>query len=106
MPIELGFLLDRFAEMAEDDEAPRARRPWKAAHERDFAWLGAAMTKHSNRDHTDGRILIDAILEAFAGHTVEHDVDSAERFLRDGAHTPRSPAGWLAGWAAPRPRRR
>jgi phosphoserine phosphatase len=86
MPIELGFLLERFAAMAEHDESLRARQPWKAAHERDFGWLGAAMTKHYNGDDSDVRILMGAILEAFAGHTVEQYVDGAERFLRNGAH--------------------
>jgi hypothetical protein len=41
MPIELGFILRRLAEMAELDEGLRDRQPWKAAHERDFAWIGA-----------------------------------------------------------------
>jgi phosphoserine phosphatase len=86
MPIELGFLLERFAEMAEQDESLRTRQPWKAAHERDHAWLGAAMTKHYDGDDSDMQVLMGAILQAFAGHTVEHYADGAERFLRDGAH--------------------
>ena len=34
MPIELGFILQRLAEMAEDDPALRDRQPWQAARER------------------------------------------------------------------------
>ena len=34
MPIELGFILERLAEMAEADESLRERQPWKAAYER------------------------------------------------------------------------
>jgi len=30
--MEPGFLLERFAEMAEADELLRTRQPWKAAH--------------------------------------------------------------------------
>src|SRR5438045_4032555 len=86
MPIELGFLLERFAEMAEQDESLRTRQPWQAAHERDHAWLGAAMTKHYDGDDSDMRTLMAAILQAFAGHSVEQYADGAERFLRDGAH--------------------
>src|SRR4051794_19453973 len=86
MPIELGFLLMRFAEMAAADESLRTRQPWRAAHERDYGWLGAAMTKHYDGDDADLRILMGAILQAFAGHSVEHYADSAERFLRGAAH--------------------
>jgi hypothetical protein len=46
MPIELGFILERLAEMAEQDESLRERQPWKAAHEQDHAWLGGVITKH------------------------------------------------------------
>jgi hypothetical protein len=35
MPIELGFILQRLAEMAEQDASLRERQPWKAARERD-----------------------------------------------------------------------
>ncbi len=33
MPIELGFILARLAEMAGADESLRDKQPWKAAHE-------------------------------------------------------------------------
>src|ERR1700749_3666592 len=39
MPIQLGFILRRFVEMAESDPSLRDRQPWKAAWERDYAWL-------------------------------------------------------------------
>jgi hypothetical protein len=35
MPIELGFILKRLGEMADDDESLREKQPWKAARERD-----------------------------------------------------------------------
>src|SRR6185369_14545645 len=63
MPIELGFVLERFAEMAEQDHSLRTRQPWRAAHERDYGWLGAAMTKHYDGDDKDVRILMGAILQ-------------------------------------------
>jgi hypothetical protein len=53
MPIELGFILVRLAEMAEKDASLRDRQPWKAACERDFAWLGAVITKHYHGDDSD-----------------------------------------------------
>src|SRR3954451_2350442 len=39
MPIQMDFILRRFAEMAEADPALRDRQPWKATVERDYAWF-------------------------------------------------------------------
>ena len=36
MPIELGFILQRLAAMAEEDASLRDRQPWKAAYDRDY----------------------------------------------------------------------
>ena len=33
MPVELGFILERFAAMAEQDASLREKQPWKAAYE-------------------------------------------------------------------------
>jgi phosphoglycolate phosphatase-like HAD superfamily hydrolase len=86
MPIELGFLLQRFAEMAAEDESLREREPWRAAHERDYKWLGAAMVKHYHGDDADMKTLMGAILQAFADHPVEGYCAAAESYLRGGAH--------------------
>ena len=45
MPIEPGFTLARPAEPAREDAAGE-RRPWKAAHAGDDAWLGDVIAKH------------------------------------------------------------
>jgi phosphoserine phosphatase len=86
MPIELGFILGRFVEMADADETLRERQPWKAAREQDYHWLGDAITKHYHGDESDVKVLIAGILQAFAGLSVEEYARSAERFLRDGRH--------------------
>jgi hypothetical protein len=44
MPVELGFILERLAEMAERDASLRERQPWKAAREEDYAWFGGVIT--------------------------------------------------------------
>jgi phosphoserine phosphatase len=85
MPIELGFILKRLAEMAQADASLQARQPWKAAHEGDHAWLGAAVTKHYRGDETDVKLLMGGILKAFGGVTVEDYAAAAEEFLR-GSH--------------------
>jgi hypothetical protein len=86
MPIELGFILERFVEMAERDESLRARQPWKAAAERDHAWLGGAVTKHYAGDDTDAKVLMGGILQAFAGWTVDDYGAAAHAFVSAGEH--------------------
>jgi phosphoserine phosphatase len=79
--IEVGFILKRLAEMAALDASLRERQPWKAAHERDYAWLGNAITKHYHGDETDVKVLMGGILRAFGGMTVEGYAAAAEEFL-------------------------
>jgi phosphoserine phosphatase len=86
MPIELGFILTRLAEMAEADESLREKQPWKAAHEHDYAWLGSAMIKHYEGDDSDVRLLIAGVVQAFAGKSVDEYATAAEAFLRSGRH--------------------
>jgi hypothetical protein len=86
MPIELGFILERFSEMAEADADLRSRQPWKAASERDYAWLGEAMTKHYQGDDRDVKLLIGGVVKAFAGQTVEDYGAAADAYLRGSSH--------------------
>ncbi len=86
MPVELGFVLERLAAMAEADAALRDRQPWKAAYEHDHAWLGGAMTKHYEGDDSDVKVLIGGLVHAFADWSVEDYAAAADRFLRDGRH--------------------
>jgi phosphoserine phosphatase len=86
MPIEVGFILLRLAAMAEQDESLRAKQPWKAAHEQDYAWLGDVITKHYAGDDGDMRLLMAGILQAYAGQTVEDFATAAAEFLADAPH--------------------
>jgi FMN phosphatase YigB (HAD superfamily) len=83
MPIELGFILGRFAEMAEADESLREKQPWKAARERDYHWLGEAITKHYRGGDAGVKVLMAGILQAFAGMSVEEYAGAADAFLRE-----------------------
>jgi phosphoserine phosphatase len=85
MPIEVGFILHRFAEMCQTDESLRERQPWKAAYEQDHAWLGNAITKHYHGDDNDVKVLMGGIIKAFAGMTVEEYGEAAAAFL-EGRH--------------------
>lgn len=80
MPIELGFILQRLAAMAERDPALRDRQPWKAAWDRDYQWLGGAVTKHYQGDDSDVKVLLGGILKAFRGWKVE-DYEAAAHFF-------------------------
>jgi phosphoserine phosphatase len=84
MPIELGFILQQLAAMAEKDASLRSRQPWQAAYSGDYAWLGGAMTKHYQGDDSDVKVLIGGILQAFAGWTVEEYETAAATFLHEG----------------------
>ena len=86
MPIELGFILMRLAEMTEADESLRERQPWKAARDKDYGWLGEAITKHYHGDESDAKLLMAGILQAFAGQTVDEYSAAADAFLRGADH--------------------
>jgi phosphoglycolate phosphatase-like HAD superfamily hydrolase len=86
MPIELGFILQRLAAMADQDPTLRDRQPWKAAHDQDHRWLGDVITKHYHGDDSDVKVLIGGILQAFAGMTVDDYGAAAHRFLHEGRH--------------------
>ncbi len=86
MPIELGFILERWAAMAEKDASLREKQPWKAAYEKDYAWLGGAIDKHYAGDESDVKVLIGGVLQAFAGKTVEKYAEAATAFLAEAPH--------------------
>jgi hypothetical protein len=81
MPIELGFILLRLAEMCRADSSLRDRQPWKAAHENDYAWLGNVITKHYHGDDSDVQVLMGGMLQAFGGMNVEAYERAATEFL-------------------------
>ena len=86
MPVELGFILTRLDEMAEQDASLRDRQPWKAAREKDYGWLGDVITKHYHGDDTDVKVLMGGIVQAFAGMTVAAYAALADEFLSSQRH--------------------
>jgi phosphoserine phosphatase len=95
MPIQLDFILRRLAAMADQDPSLRARQPWKAAHTRDYGWLGEVITRHYQGDDRELPVLAAGILEAFAGIAVEEFEAQADTFLRSARH-PTLGRGYLA----------
>src|SRR5262245_8862734 len=86
MPVELGFILERLAAMAADHAQLRDRQPWKAAYEKDYAWLGDVVTQHYHGDDRNVKVLIGGMLEAFKGMSVDAYQTAAGAFLQHARH--------------------
>ena len=83
MPVELGFILQKFAQMATKDPSLQSRQPWKAAYEKDYAWLSGVITKHYLGDNSDVKVLIEGILKAFENVSVDDYQAEATAFLQN-----------------------
>ncbi len=86
LPIQADFILRRLFEMAEADPALRDRQPWKAAYERDYAWLGRVLAEHYAGDDTNVRTLLGGVLAAHGGISVDEFEAKSESFLRSAEH--------------------
>src|SRR5688572_23901673 len=81
MPIQLDYILRHFAAQAQADPSLRDRQPWKASYEKDFKWLGDAMTKHYQGDNSDLKVLIGGLQQSFGGVSVEQYEDETMKFF-------------------------
>jgi hypothetical protein len=86
MPIQADFILRRLYEMADATPELRDRQPWKAAYERDYAWLGRVLAEHYAGDETNVRTLLGGVLAAFDGITVEDFEGKSDAFLHTVQH--------------------
>jgi hypothetical protein len=86
MPIQADFILRRLFEMAEADPDLRERQPWKAAYERDYAWLGQVLAEHYAGEDTNVRTLLGGVLAAYAGISVDDFEEKSDTFLRTTQH--------------------
>src|SRR3954467_5265289 len=64
MPIQMDFILRRFAERAQADPRPPGRPPWKATVERDHGWCSQVMKEHYAGDETNVKTLAGGVLAA------------------------------------------
>jgi phosphoserine phosphatase len=86
MPIQADFILRRLAEMAQADPQLRGRQPWKAAHERDYGWLGTVLAEHYAGNDANVGTLMAGVLAAFDGISVEDFEANSDAFLRTAKH--------------------
>jgi phosphoserine phosphatase len=86
MPVELVFILQRWAAMAEADPTLREQQPWKAAYEKDYAWLGGVIEQHYAGDDANLKLLLAGVVGAFAGIEVEDYGRQAAEFIARAPH--------------------
>jgi len=86
MYIQLDFILRRWVEMANENPALREQQPWKAAVEKDYAWLGNVVVKHYRGDDSGIPVVMKGLLTAFEGVTIEDLSERAGNFLRTQSH--------------------
>src|SRR3954467_1884168 len=65
MPSQLDFILRRLAEMVAADPSLKDRQPWRAAQERDYAWLSRVVAEHYAGDDTNVKVLAAGVVAAF-----------------------------------------
>lgn len=86
IPIQLDFTLFRMAEQAAADPSLAGRQPYRAAVDRDYHWLGAAMVKHYHGDDTDLKLLGAAASTAFAGMGVDEFAAEVDDWFATAMH--------------------
>ncbi|HSE67419.1 MAG TPA: HAD family hydrolase [Gemmatimonadales bacterium] len=86
VPVELGFILERLALAARQDPSVAEQQPWKAAKDKDYAWVGTVVDKHYHGDDSDVKVLMGGILKSFSGMTVEAYQETAGRYLYETSH--------------------
>ncbi len=69
--IQIAFILQRLAAMAEKDPSLRQQQPWQAAYTQDNAWFSDTVTKHYNGDDSGIKVLLGGVVKAFGSMTVE-----------------------------------
>lgn len=86
MPVQADFLFRRLAEMVARDPSLSARQPWKAVVEKDYHWLGDAITKHYRGDDGDLKTMAAGLLQAYGDTTIEEYAATARAFLSTARH--------------------
>jgi phosphoglycolate phosphatase-like HAD superfamily hydrolase len=84
--IQLAWILQRLAEMAEKDASLRTEQPFKAAHQKDDKWFSDAVTKHYNGDDSGVKVLLGGVTKAFGSMTVEAFAEQATDFFDTEQH--------------------
>jgi phosphoglycolate phosphatase-like HAD superfamily hydrolase len=84
--VQLDFLVRRLAEQAAADPSLGQKQPYTAAASGDLAWFADAVTEHYNGDDSRLKVVIDGILSAYEGLTVEQHAEQVKAFFADARH--------------------
>jgi phosphoserine phosphatase len=84
--IQIAFILQRLAAMAEKDPSLRQQQPWQAAYEKDNAWFSDTVTKHYDGDDSGVKVLMGGVVKAFGDMTVEAFAAQAAAYFKTGQH--------------------
>jgi len=84
--IQFDYFLRKLAAQAEDDPGLRAQQPWHAAWEKNFEWLGGAITKHYQGDDRDFHVLLHGIIGLAKDQPVEQVEAAAREFIENERH--------------------
>lgn len=86
MYAQIDLLLRKFAMQAEADPTLRERQPWRAASDKDYAWLGGAITRYYQGDDTDVQVMLSGILALADGRAVDEVEAEAAAFVARERH--------------------
>ena len=86
MYIQFDHLLRKLAAQAERDPSLRQEQPWQAAWEKDFDWLGGAVTKHYQGDDSELQVLLAGNLALSEGQAVDQVEAAARDFIEKERH--------------------
>jgi phosphoglycolate phosphatase-like HAD superfamily hydrolase len=84
--IQIAWLLQRLAEMAEKDASLRTEQPFQAAYQKDDKWFSDVVTKHYNGDDSGVKVLLGGVTKAFGSMTVEAFAEQATHFFDTEQH--------------------
>ena len=86
MYIQLDLILRKLSAQAERDPTLRSKQPWQAAWEKDFDWLGGAITKYYQGDDSDVQVMLGGVLSLAEGQAVEQVEAAAKDFIENERH--------------------
>jgi phosphoglycolate phosphatase-like HAD superfamily hydrolase len=84
--IQIAWILQRLAEMADRDTSLRTKPPFEAAYQKDDKWFSDIVTKHYNGDDSGVKVLLDGVTTAFGSITVEAFAEQTTRFFDTEQH--------------------
>jgi phosphoserine phosphatase len=83
MPVQLHFIVERWAKAAERDPSLAEHEPYASALAGDFRWLGGVVERHYAGDDTDVRTVLAAIVADMNGLSVDEYAADVTAFLAD-----------------------